>query len=57
MTIRERFVNYAAYFVVALTVSGFFIGVIWHGPITGLLFPLGLTFWWLLYRFVLYDES
>jgi uncharacterized membrane protein len=36
--------------VIASTVTGLIVGTIWPGPITGLILPVSLTAWWLLYR-------
>jgi hypothetical protein len=35
--------------VIASTVTGLIVGTIWPGPITGLILPVSLTAWWLLY--------
>jgi hypothetical protein len=35
--------------VIAFTVTGLIVGTIWPGPITGLILPVSLTAWWLLY--------
>ena len=41
----SKFLSYAAVFAVALIVLGFLIGV-FRGGFWGVLFPLGLTVWW-----------
>jgi len=54
---RQRLINVASMTVILLAVAGAIIGSIHPGKLTGLLLPIALTLWWLLYKVIRRAET
>jgi hypothetical protein len=44
------FYGLLAVMAISLLVVGLIVGIVSPGPVTGLLVPLGLTLWWIVYK-------
>jgi hypothetical protein len=50
-------IRIASTMVVSITILGALAGYFYPGPFIGVLFPLGVTLWWILYRVILRHDA
>jgi hypothetical protein len=54
---HEDWLGWFCVLIILIVVAGFVIGLMYPGPITGLILPIGLLLWWLLYQYLLWKEK
>jgi len=49
---KQQILEFLSAGVIALTIAGFIIGIVFPGPIAGAIFPAALILWVALYRYI-----